>query len=43
MIALGILAGVVSVIGIATSVRLVSTDGQHRVPTRTYPHQFDLR
>lgn len=38
MITLGILAGAVSVIGIAKSVRLVATDGHGRVPTRTYPH-----
>jgi hypothetical protein len=43
MITLGILAGVVSAIGVAKSVRLVATDGHGRVPTRTYPHMFSIR
>ncbi|MET0526277.1 MAG: hypothetical protein ABWZ91_15840 [Nocardioides sp.] len=43
MITLGILAGVVSAIGIVKSVRLVATDGFGRVPTRTYPHMFSIR
>ncbi len=43
MITLGILAGAVSAIGIAKSVKLVSTDGYRRVPTRTYPHMFSIR
>ena len=43
MIAIGILAGVVSMIGIAKSVRLVATDGHGRVPTRTYPNMFSIR
>ncbi len=43
MIAFGIIVGVVSVIGIAKSVHLVSTDGHGRVPTNTYPTMLSLR
>jgi len=43
MLALGILIGAVSVIGIAKTARLVATDGRGRVPTRTYPHMFSIR
>lgn len=43
MLVFGIFLGVVSVIGIAQSVRLVATDGHGRVPTRTYPDMLSLR
>jgi hypothetical protein len=43
MITLGILAGVVSAIGIAQTIHLVTTDGHGRVPTRTYPNMFSIR
>lgn len=43
MLALGILIGVVSVIGIAKTARAVSTDGYERVPERTYTPPFSIR
>lgn len=43
MIGFGILVGVVALIGIAKSARLVATDGHGPVPTRTYPDRLSLR
>jgi hypothetical protein len=43
MIVIGVLVGAVSVIGIAKTVHLVSTDGFGQVPERTYPNMFTFR
>ena len=43
MIALGISIAAITVIGVGRTVRVLLTDGQGRVPTRTYPHAFSLR
>ena len=43
MIAIGIAALAITVIGVGQSVRLVLTDGHGRVPTRTYPGMLSLR
>jgi hypothetical protein len=43
MIALGISIAAITVIGVGRTVRTLFTDGQRRVPTRVYPHAFNLR
>jgi hypothetical protein len=43
MIALGISIAAITVIGVGRTVRTLVTDGQHRVPTRAYPHAFNVR
>ncbi len=43
MIVFGIIVGVVSVIGIVQSARLVSTDGHGRVPTEPHASMLSLR
>lgn len=43
MTILFILAGAVSIVGVAKSVHLITTDGHGPVPTRTYPNAFNMR
>ena len=43
MIALGISIAAITVIGVGRTLRNVVTDGQRRVPTRAYPHAFNVR